>query len=139
MQSSLRRAIAVGLAGAIAALVACGTDPVGVDACKRIEKVRCESAPACGIALDRPLHSGSGPEKDVAACIRYYDDQCLHGLVITREPAPADVDRCVNAIINGDCNVVREPEKNADCAFLIPPSAPVVTPDAGAADAATDG
>jgi hypothetical protein len=129
------RAIAIGLAGAFAVLMACGTDPVGVDACKRIEKVRCESAPACGISLERPLHSGEGPEKDVAACIRYYDDQCLHGLVIVKEPAPQLVDRCVDAIIAGDCAIVREPEKHPDCTFLIPPAAPAPPP----ADAAADG
>jgi hypothetical protein len=129
------RAIAIGLAGAFAVLMACGTDPVGVDACKRIEKVRCESAPGCGISLERPLHSGEGPEKDVAACIRYYDEQCLHGLVIVKEPAPQLVDRCVDAIIAGDCTIVREPSIHPDCTFLIPPAAPVAPP----ADAAADG
>jgi hypothetical protein len=134
------RAIAFGLAAAFAALVACGTDPVGVDACKKIEKVRCESAPTCpGISLERPLHAGEGAPKDVAACIRYYDDQCLHGLVLTKEPAPQLVDRCVAAIINGDCAIVREPEKHPDCAFLIPPTPPAPPPADAASDASTDG
>jgi hypothetical protein len=134
LSRSIRRAIVVGLAGAFAAVAACGTDPVGVEACKKIEKVRCESAPACGIPLERPLHAGEGAPPDVAACVRYYDDQCLHGLVLVKEPPPQLVDRCVAAIIAGDCEIVREPEKHPDCTFLIPPNTP-----APPADAAADG
>lgn len=121
-----------------ASSTACGTDPVGVDACRRIEKVRCESAPTCGIDLRRQPHSGDTPESDVAACIRFYDDECLHGLTLTREPAASDVDACVNAIINGDCTVVSKPETHPDCAFLAP--APAATPvDSGTdADATPD-
>ena len=33
----------------VASLLACGTEAKGVEACKRIERVRCESAAACGI------------------------------------------------------------------------------------------
>lgn len=116
--------------GGIASVVACGTDPVGVEACQKIEKVRCESAPACNISLERPRHIGDSPSNDVAACIRYYDDQCLHGIVAQKEPAPQDVDACVNAIINGSCAVVERPETAPECALLVPPtSAP---PDAAA-------
>jgi hypothetical protein len=122
--------------GAGGSSVACGTEAIGVDACQKIERVRCESAPACGIDLGRPLHSGNTPEKDVAACIRYYDDQCLHGLVITKEPSPQSVDACVNAIITGDCAVVKTPESVPACEFLVPPAAPV--PTAAPADAASD-
>lgn len=127
---------------AAASSAACGTEPVGVEACKKIERVRCESAPACGIDLHRPLHSGDKPENDVAACIRYYDDQCLHGLLITKEPAPQAVDACVDAIIKGDCSVVKTPELHEACAFLIPPEPvqPTVdaASDADAADAASE-
>jgi hypothetical protein len=133
--------------GVVASSAACGTDPVGVEACRKIERVRCESAPECGIDLGRPLHSGNSPEKDVAACIRYYDDQCLHGLVITKEPSPQAVDACVNEIITGDCSVVRAPETSPACSFLIPPAPapPAPTVDASdeaseaSADATTDG
>lgn len=121
------------LAFAAASATACGTEPVGVEACQKIERVRCESAPACGIDLHRPLHTGDKPENDVAACIRYYDAQCLHGLVITKEPGPQAVDACVDAIIAGDCSVVKTPESHEACAFLIPPE-PAQTP----ADTATD-
>jgi hypothetical protein len=115
-------ALLLGLA-ALAGPLACGTDPVGVDTCRRIEKVRCESAPACGIDLERPYHSGDAPENDVAACIRFYDDQCLHGLVLTKEPGKAAVDACVDAIIQGDCSVVKAPESHPACKFLVPVSA----------------
>lgn len=123
----------------IAGSMACGTDPVGVDTCRKIEKVRCESAPACGIDLKRPTHSGDTPESDVAACIRFYDDQCLHGLPLKKEPAQSDIDACINAIINGDCSVVSKPETHPDCAFLAPAPAPTPVEDAGSdADAAPD-
>ncbi|HVH42597.1 MAG TPA: hypothetical protein VM925_09640 [Labilithrix sp.] len=135
---------ALGLAFAVAVSSAgCGTESVGVDACRKIEKVRCESAAACGIDLRRPVHSGSTPESDVAACIRYYDDQCLHGVVLKTEPDPKDVDACVDAIIKGDCSIVERPETHSACKFLVPPpSTPAdsgVDADSGsAADAASD-
>lgn len=124
----LRRTLLVALAAsAFGALVlvtpACGTDPVGVESCQKIEKVRCESAPACGISLRRPVHdTKNGAASDVTACIRYYDDQCLHGLALARDPGPQVVDTCVNAIISGDCGIVKEPEKYAACAFLAGPN-----------------
>lgn len=139
-----QRALALALV-ALAAIVssaACGTEAVGVDACRKIEKVRCESAAACGIDLARPVHTGDTPKADVAACIRYYDDQCLHGLVTKTEPSPQAVDACVEAIIMGACSVVEAPETDPACAFLIPPPPPEPPPapaDAGAdADAPAD-
>jgi hypothetical protein len=116
---------------------ACSTAPVGVDACKRIEQVRCESAQACGISLATPVHNGDSPEENVAACIRYYDDVCLHGIAAPTEPATQAVDACVSAIINGSCDVVRTPESSPACAFLIPPQPAVVDAAADATDATT--
>lgn len=125
--------VAAAIVGVVSAgSVACSTSPVGVNACKRIEQVRCESAQACGITLESPVHQGDTPEQNVAACVRYYDDACLHGIAAPTEPATQDVDACVNAIITGTCDVVKKPESHAACAFLVPPS--VV-----AADAAADG
>lgn len=117
---------------------ACGTDPVGVETCKRIETVRCESAPACGLDLGRPVHRGDDPKSAVAACIRYYEDACLHGLEIANDPGSSstEANKCVDAIINGSCDVVRTPEIHPDCAWLVPPPpppAPVVPPPADAA------
>ncbi len=119
----------------LASSFACGTEPVGVEACRKIERVRCESAQACGIDLGHPVHEGFAPERNVAACIRYYDDQCLHGLSAPKEPRAQDVDACVNAIIVGDCNVVAEPQDHPSCAFLIPPKAAPPAADAAPADA----
>ena len=115
---------------------ACGNDPVGVDACQRIEKVRCESAQACGRNLARPLHAGDTPAENVASCTRYYEDQCLHGLASGVDPGDTKVTACVDAIVTGDCNTVLDPQTNAACAFLSPVTK---TTDAAAADAATGG
>ena len=127
---------AAGLAGLLA--LACGTDPVGVETCRRIEQVRCESAAACGIDLGRPVHRGDSPESAVAACIRYYDDACLHGLAAAEDPGSVQTQACVDAIITGDCEVVKTPEKHAACAFLVPPPPPPAPAPAPAADAAAD-
>ena len=123
---------AVVITAAVGLTPACGTDPVGVESCQKIEKVRCESAAACGISLARPEHPGDSPKEDVSACIRYYDEQCLHGLALKKDPGAPVVDKCVEAIINGDCSIVKEPHTHADCAFLAPELF-----DAGA-DAASD-
>lgn len=133
-----RHTLVVALAGAVSAAFvgltpACGTDPVGVESCQKIEKVRCESAQACGISLARPEHPGSSEKDNVAACVRYYEDQCLHGLAIAKDPGPQVVDGCVNAIISGDCSIVKEPQTHVACSFL----APSLFADA-AADATAD-
>ena len=101
---------------------ACGTDPVGVESCQKIEKVRCESAPACGIDLRRPVHNGDTAQNDVASCVRYYDDQCLHGLALAKDPGRQVVDACVDAIVNGDCGIVKAPENYPACHFLAGPA-----------------
>lgn len=122
------------LAGALA--LACGTDPVGVETCRRVETARCESAPTCGIDLARPVHRGDDPKSAVAACIRYYDDACLHGIESPEDPGSVKTQACVDAIINGSCDVVKTPETHPDCAFLIPPAPPPAP--AAPADAATE-
>ena len=116
---------------------ACGTDAVGVQSCRNIETARCNQAAACNISLTTPPHSGS----DVAACVRFYDTACLHGLASGNDPGAPGVKSCIDAINAGDCVVVANPEKAPGnvCAFLIPPApAPVVEAGSGAADAATD-
>jgi hypothetical protein len=112
---------------------ACGTEAVGVESCRKIEQVRCESGPRCGLAMDRPRHHGSEPVNDVAACIRYYDDACLHGLVIGYEPGSVLVDQCVAAIAEGSCEVVRAPEIHPACAWIKPPDPPPPPPPTDAA------
>ena len=127
---------------AVGGSAACGTAPIGVEACQRIERVRCECAPACQIDLRRLLHSGSSSTSDVASCTRYYEDQCLHGLVTTKEPSPQSVDACVAAIapINGtcDCTVVKTPEVHPSCQFLVPPVTATTTDASTDADADAD-
>ncbi|APR76210.1 Hypothetical protein A7982_01557 [Minicystis rosea] len=49
------------------ALVSCGTDAQNIEACRQIESVRCDLAPACTAGFD------------VAACKRFYRDACLLG------------------------------------------------------------
>ncbi len=130
--------------GALAPVLACGTEAKGVEACKRIERVRCETAAACGIDLTKPVHRGDTPSADVGACIRYYDDACLHGLTAAIEPGSVAVDDCVRALENGSCDVIRAPETARECSFLVPVAEPAPAPapatDAAAAtDATVDG
>lgn len=115
---------------------ACGTDPVGVESCRRIESTRCENAKSCGINLDYPRHRDDDDDKaDVGACKRFYDDACLHGLVITEDPGAVAVQACVDALNNTpDCENIKAPEKLPACAFLQPP-APPPPPVEAAADA----
>jgi len=122
------------LAIASALAWACGTDAVGVDTCKRIERERCRWVVACGINVDTPtrLKRDLGTT-GVDDCIRFYDDACLHGMAVA-DPGDAAVAACIDAINSGNCDVVRHPETDPACAWLIPP------PDSGsnvdAADAA---
>lgn len=125
--------VATALGAVILAAPACGTDPVGVDECRKIEKARCESAQACGINLSQLKHADSTPATNVGACERYYDDACLHGLALSKDPGGVVVDQCVNAIINGDCGIVENPQNYPACAFLVPAAADAST-DADAAD-----
>jgi hypothetical protein len=124
--------VAAAVAIGVTSVMACGTDPVGVDSCRRIEQARCENAPACGIDISKPVHRGDSSELDVAACIRFYDDACMHGFVAPTDPGAVDVDTCIAAINTGDCSVVLKPESSPACGFLVPPAA------APPADAGTD-
>ncbi len=106
--------------------VACGTDAVGVDACRAIQKAECEAAPACGIVLEPPYHTTG---TDVDECIRFYNDQCLHGLASGTDPGTVAVNACVSAIesaatTEGGCAVVADPPLSPACAWLgVSPSA----------------
>ena len=98
----------------------CGTDAVDVDACRRIEYIRCEQGPRCpGLGVS-----------DVESCKRFYRDQCLHGLAGI-SPRTQDLDDCVTAIQTGTCDVVEKPETAEACTFLIP--APEETAGSGGA------
>lgn len=125
---------------------ACSIETVGQDACQKIEEARCEQASRCGDQLK---------VTDVAACKRFYRDQCLHGLAIEADPGTAVVDQCVKAIeaagacpvgqscvpttqpVADACEIIKAPQLASACAFLAP-AAPVATPDAGSEDDASD-
>lgn len=138
----LRLGLVSAIGTGIVLAVACGTDAVGIEACRQIESARCRQAPNCpNISLAQPLHPGPGT-RDVDACVRFYNDACQHGLVVG-DPGGPSVNACVAAINQGVCDIVEHPEHAPQCAWLIPP-APVpdaaVEADADAAvEAATDG
>lgn len=120
----------------------CGTDAKGVDDCRDIEQTRCTAAKNCGLV------------KDASECQNYYRDQCLHGLAVS-PPSSTVLNACVATIraagvcaLEGAdtvptacsmgspsqtattaasvCEIVTNPEKTSECAFLVPAS------DAGA-------
>jgi len=115
----------VSLGAAFAGVVfACGQGAVGVDACMQIQQARCGWVVACNISLPTRRSDSTSPVDD---CIRYYDDQCLHGLVTTVAPDKNQVTACVDAINAAtDCTIVNSPETADACAFLIPVDAGVV-------------
>jgi hypothetical protein len=134
--------LALLLAGAVLAN-GCGTSAVDVDGCRQIEEARCRQAPACGISLDE-LNITSGTS--VEACVRFYDDACLHGLAVG-DPGPADVSACVAAIeadtkAKDNCSVVKAPQTDVPaCGWLTPPGSAADASDApseATADAAAD-
>lgn len=120
----------VSLALSLVGAPACGTDAVGVDACREIEAARCDRAVECQIPLDSPRPGGD----PVAACRRFYLDACLHGIQSGKDPTVPERKACVDAVTTGTCDVVRQPQRAPGCAFIIPAD----TPDAGAIDAKSD-
>ena len=111
----------------------CGTSATGVDDCRDIQRARCRAGKVCGIV------------SDVAACERYYRDHCLHGLSVSPPPSAsvaacvdvieaagqcaasdpestlADCDDAVTARQPGlvyACDVIKHPERAAECTFL---------------------
>ncbi len=139
--------IALGGLVSVTSLTACESDAVGVDACRRVEEARCKRAPACGVSLTSPPHEGS-PGSDVDACIRYYRDACLHGLVRTKEPTSTEIDACVARIETGTCEATVTPSLTNECAWLgtelndaesdVAVGTDTSTQDTGAADASND-
>jgi hypothetical protein len=135
----------VGTAVVVISVAACGTDAVGIETCRQIEDARCQQAVHCpvatvdgGIDLSLPVHRNS-PTTDIASCIRYYHDACLHGLAVP-DPGAVVANACIAAINTGDCQTVAHPETAPACAWLIPPAAVIsdAAADVDAADAAID-
>jgi hypothetical protein len=133
--------LALLLGGAVLAN-GCGTGAVDVDGCRQIEEARCRQAPACGISLDE-LNFTSGTSVD--ACVRFYDDACLHGLAVG-DPGPTAVGACVAAIeadtmAKDKCSVVKAPQTDVPaCGWLLPASAADASdaPSEATVDAAAD-
>lgn len=117
----------------VGAALACGTDAVAVETCRRVENARCERAAGCGIDLGVPRHRG-GDATAVTSCQRYYRDACLHGIEGPEDPGEVVLSACLDAISTGSCDVVKAPELAPACAFLVA----VPAPPAPAEDAATD-
>jgi hypothetical protein len=96
---------------------------------------------SCGISIQPPYHTSG---TDVDACIRYYDDACLHGLSSGSDPGPVAVNACVAAInqapmLDGGCSVVVMPEMAKACSWLSPPGqADSSTSDSTASDSSPD-
>jgi hypothetical protein len=66
----------------------CGPQPVGVEACRKIEGARCDAAIHCNFT-----------EEDVADCKLVYADQCLHGIENeSHRPSETETEACVAAI-----------------------------------------
>lgn len=136
----------------------CGTDATGIETCRAIEEERCRQAPAC------PSQFRIETKQDVEGCVRFYHDQCLHGLS-SEEPGKPALEACLQTIrragecarsgaatlaecgtppsektsLNTACEVLLHPEKTAECAFLIPlpeepEPAPAPVEDAGGED-----
>jgi len=102
-------AVAAAVAGAA---LGCGTDAVGVDACRSIEQARCQKAPSCP-AL------GITTSQGVEECAQFARDRCLHGIAVA-DPGAAALDACVKAIAaDTNCSVVASPETAPACAFLL--------------------
>lgn len=122
----------------------CGTDAVGIEACRSIEQARCEVAPVCESSPDRL----GVPEDRVENCVLYYRDACRVGLENTEatEVDQAQIDACVASIqalgachqagglaagscdgvelvadadpLSSPCAVLKTPEKLRSCAFI---------------------
>lgn len=108
----LPRAAVLAAALAVATTAGCGTDAVGVDACRSIEQARCQKAPSCP-AL------GITTSQGVEECAQFARDRCLHGTAVA-DPGAAAVDACVKAIASDTtCSVVASPETAPACAFLL--------------------
>ena len=141
-------ALAAGVVGSAA--IGCAITPVNPDGCRKIEDARCDAVVSCS----------TYPNFDVAACKRFYRDQCLHGLASQTDPGEPLLNACVSAIqasgacakagaatcnagpsspAVAPCDLLAHPEKYGECSFLAPPAAPVVDAATEAEAATGDG
>jgi hypothetical protein len=133
-----------------AAAVACGNDAVGVQACRQIETARCEVAPSCPTQFPT-FATVPVPDGDpVTACVRYYNDACLHGIVTTVAPSQLSVNQCVAEIqaigkiaatardAGAACTLLLDPWATPACDFVTADAGVVIVPDAASEDAGED-
>ncbi len=107
------------VSGVLLLTYGCGTDAVGVDACRQIEDARCDAAPACTGDEDT---FGIRTEEQVRNCKSLYRDQCLHGIENAGgsdedevdEPSDGDINRCIKAIKATASCKKSKPDANAD-------------------------
>jgi hypothetical protein len=123
---------ACSLVSTLVIAVACSSEAIGVDSCRRIEEARCKAAVACGVSLTTPVREGREVDDGVQACIRFYRDACRHGLAVTQNPGTLQVDKCVATISSGDCIAVKSPEQTQACSFLAAADAGPTQPSSGA-------
>src|SRR5690606_54140 len=72
----------------------CENRAIAISSCRDIEYARCQAGTSCGLI----------EEEDVDECIRFYRDQCLHGINGPRAPSKSDENECVAAIeAAGEC------------------------------------
>ena len=104
--------VVLSLAALAGIAVACATGAVDVQGCRQIETARCQAAPACPTSfnLSLPVHN----DDDVTACIRFYNDQCLHGLETTVAPGSVLVNACVAAIVAAEGKVAAADRETSD-------------------------
>jgi hypothetical protein len=125
---------------------ACGTNALGVEDCRSIERARCQAARPCSFGIDS--------NSDEEVCLRFARDNCLHGMLV-QAPTAGSVTRCVNAIDGAGacaakktpvsdcaavgavtatsvtvCGLIENPEQIPDCEFLTdqPPEPPPPPP-----------
>ncbi len=114
--------LAVAVTAALLFALGCGTDAVGVAACKQIEEARCHravSASCQSLQVTPPDYVGSWED----GCVRFYDVACQHGLEIGKDPGAAVVNACVKAIqATNVCDDIANPQNLPDCSWLEPPT-----------------
>jgi hypothetical protein len=73
------------------AVVGCNTGAVAIQQCREIEYERCEASVPCELG-------NISTDDDVAACKRFYKNQCLHGIAGDEVPTAKAQKDCVDTI-----------------------------------------
>jgi hypothetical protein len=74
----------------------CGTDAVGIEACRQIQTARCNALQQCVFDVETKERYSADQAK---ACTDFYRDQCLVGIENdTKEPTDATIKGCVAAV-----------------------------------------